>query len=163
MRRAVFLDRDGTLVRAFPEGETTRGPRLLSEIEILPGAIEAIRLLQDAGWYCISVSNQPDVARGIVRPQLAREVDLEVAKRLCLNGHYICVHHAQDLCCCRKPKPGLLYVAAYNHGIDLSASWMVGDRATDDIAGQTAGCRTSMVETNSGIKEACQWILKTSG
>jgi histidinol phosphatase-like enzyme len=56
VKRAVFFDRDGTLVRAFPEGDTTRGPRTVDEIEILPGTIECIRALQDDGWYCVSMA-----------------------------------------------------------------------------------------------------------
>lgn len=164
MNHAVFLDLDGTLVRAFPEGDTTRGPRTIEEIEILPGTAQAVQRLIDAGLLVILVTNQPDVARGHMTLLEARRVTDHIAQAVgMLPAHsYICPHDGH-WCACRKPKAGLVIQAAVERELDLAGCWLVGDRETDREAGLAAGIpREHMIkiQTNQGIEEAVECILR---
>ena len=161
MRRCVFLDRDGVLVRAFPEGDTTRGPRTVDEIEILPGTREACRDLRAAGYRLVMVTNQPQVARGQTTREAAEAICREVMYAIPLDAYYLCPHQG-DWCACRKPRSGLIIQAAVEHELDLSRCWMVGDRETDMQAGEAAGCMIRKVRTNQGVKEEIEWILASS-
>lgn len=154
MNRAVFLDRDGVLVRdvhllARPE-----------DIEILPGVPDALARLHRAGFKLLVVSNQPVVARGSLDEAGVRRIQERIEEQIqlsggpALDGFYFCPHHPQAtvpayrlICDCRKPRPLLLQQAARDHGITLASSFMVGDRITDVIAGASAGCQTVQVET----------------
>lgn len=160
LQYCVFLDRDGTLVRAFPEGDTTRGPRTVDEVEILPGTAPAVQRLIDAGFLVILVTNQPAITRGQMTLIEARRVTDYIAQQVgMLPAHsYICPHDGH-WCACRKPRPGLIIQAAVERELDLAGCWLVGDRETDIQAGAAAGCRTFRVETNQGIREAVDEIL----
>lgn len=162
--KAVVCDLDGTLVRAFPEGDITRGPRTVEETQILPGTQESVQAIQDAGFLAICVTNQPGLAR--------LEVDLDehdlirclVRLRLPKLRFYRC-HHDGEWCACRKPRPGLIYKAAVDLELDLSRCWMIGDRETDREAAIRAGIPPSQaikIETNQGIGDATAWILQNS-
>lgn len=185
---AVMLDRDGVLIEDVD---------LLThsdQIRILPGVPEALAELKAAGFALLVVSNQPVVARGLMDESGVLDLQREVQARLLqagapvLDGFYFCPHHPratlpayrQD-CPCRKPRPGMLLQAATEHGVDLAASFMVGDRPTDLHAGARAGCRTIWVETGrhlappietseplpplrpdhvcAGLAQAARWIL----
>jgi len=158
LTKACFLDRDGVLVRAFPESETTRGPRTIEEIEYLPGVRESCQKLRQDGYKLVMVTNQPDVARGAISRQDAEAICREVMYAIPLDAYYVCPHDGH-WCACRKPRAGLIYQAAVEHELDLSQCWMIGDRETDIQAGEAAGCQTVKVETNHGIGGAVQWIL----
>ncbi len=152
--RAVFLDKDGTLVDDIPYNIN---PDL---IRLVPGARESLRDLQEAGYELIVISNQSGVARGF----FTEEDLIPVEKRLhalfsaagvSLAGFYYCPHHPQGRlpryaisCDCRKPNPGMLYQAAREHHIDLAASWMIGDILDDVEAGNRAGCRTILLQND---------------
>jgi D-glycero-D-manno-heptose 1,7-bisphosphate phosphatase len=140
VNKAVFVDRDGVLVKTFPEGNTTRGPRTVEEIEILPSVEEALALLREADYLVVCVTNQPDLARGKLLQSVHDAISWSIMQSLPLFSTYTCPHDNDDHCGCRKPKPGLFYVAAYNHSIRLDQSYMIGDRETDCIASQRAGC-----------------------
>lgn len=160
-RAAVVCDLDGTLVRAFREGDMTRGPRTRDEVEILPGTEEALDRLLDAGYTLLVVTNQPGIARGDVDPLRHAGVRLLIRSELPVRKVYVCPHQG-DACACRKPKPGLIYQAAVEHALDLSRCWMIGDRETDRQAAIAAGIPQSQaikIETNQGITEAVAWIL----
>lgn len=163
--RAVVFDLDGTLVRAFPEGETTRGPRERDEVEILPGTAEAMEALQEAGYWCFVVTNQPDIARGRMTPLQHKGVRLAVKHALPIVRIYCCPHQGH-WCACRKPRPGLIIQAAIEHALDLAKCWLVGDREHDREAAIRAGIPQSQaikITTNQGIEEATRWILEHSG
>lgn len=150
--RAVFLDKDGTLVEDVPYNVD---PALL---RLTPGAGEGLRLLAEAGYRLVVVSNQSGVARGrFAEAALAgvwtrlRELAAEAGAEL--DGFRYCPHHPQGAvpvyavaCGCRKPSPGLLLAAAEEEGLDLAASWVVGDILDDVEAGRRAGCRTVLVD-----------------
>jgi D-glycero-D-manno-heptose 1,7-bisphosphate phosphatase len=145
-RKAVFLDRDGVLNRAIVRDGKPYPPADPSELELLQGADVACRRLRDAGFLLIGVTNQPDVARGTARQTVVEELNRTVACVLGLDEIRVCMHDDADACNCRKPQAGLLTSAAADYGIDLQASYMVGDRWRDIEAGRRAGCRTIFID-----------------
>lgn len=161
-RRAVFLDRDGTLSRPPERGEYVVRP---AELELLDGAGEAVALLARAGFDCVVVSNQRGVALGRMSRADLDAVDARLRELLAaagaeLEGSYYCTHGLDEDCDCRKPRPGLLQRAAAELGLDLAGSWAVGDSASDVEAGRRAGCRTlRVVPTNGALLGAAQTII----
>lgn len=141
---AIFLDRDGVINRKPPEGEyVTRWENL----HILPGVTEGIRLLKQAGFQVIVVTNQRCVAKGLITVSELEEMHRRMSDSLARTGAtvdavYYCPHETEPVCGCRKPAPGMLLDAAREHGIELSASWMIGDSDIDVEAGKNAGCKT---------------------
>ena len=159
-RRAVFLDRDGTLneLVADPVSGRPESPLRVQDVQLIPGAAAAARRLIEAGWVLVGASNQPAAAKGTVSlveldAIQARVIELMSAEGVQFTDFRICKHHPSGLvpglsgsCDCRKPDPGLLLEAAAANQIELSASWMIGDSDADVLAGQAAGCRTIILE-----------------
>jgi len=143
--RAVFLDRDGVLNRAIVLQGRPYPPATLEEFEILPGAAEAARKLRDAGFLLVGATNQPDVARGTQRREVVEAMNDRLLAEMPLAEILVCYEDGDD-CPRRKPNPGLLLEAAETYAIDLSASYMVGDRWRDVEAGRRAGCRTIFID-----------------
>lgn len=144
--RIAFLDRDGTLV----ETDIRRGmpvPRHHSDRAILlPGVSEGCRRLRAAGFLLVLVTNQPDIARGLVTRAQVAAVNQQLQSLLGLDLVMVCEHDDHHTCRCRKPKPGLLFQAAQAFDVPLSAdSVLIGDRWRDVGAGQAAGVRTILV------------------
>ena len=146
MKRAVFLDRDGVLNRALVSNGRPYPPRNVSQLEILPGVLPALGKLQAADFLLIVVTNQPDVARGVTTRDEVEKINAALGSVLPIDEFRTCYHDTDADCECRKPKPGALLAAAKAHDIDLSASYMVGDRWRDIEAGQRAGCNTIFVD-----------------
>ncbi len=145
MKRAVFLDRDGVINRAIIRNGVPYPPANVGELEILPGVREALKMLHAANFLLIVVTNQPDVARGTTKKLDIEEINTQLLSRLPLDEIKTCYHDSHENCLCRKPRPGALFEAAEMHNIDLSKSFMVGDRWRDIEAGQRAGCKTFFV------------------
>lgn len=144
MKRAVFLDRDGTLNRLPAAGDYIRTP---DQVELLRGAAHAVGMLRRAGYLCVVASNQRGVALGLMTHEDLGAVDARLRALLGgLDASYYCTHAIGEECDCRKPEPGLLLRAAAELDIDLSESWMIGDAVTDLDAGAAAGCRTLRVQ-----------------
>jgi D-glycero-D-manno-heptose 1,7-bisphosphate phosphatase len=173
-QRVVFLDRDGVLNRAFPEGDTTRPPRSVDELELLPGVPEALARLREAGFVLVVVTNQPDVARGKLTWAAADEINAKMSAELPLLDILACFHDSAHKCHCRKPKPGLLLDAAARWGLDLSTAFLIGDRWSDIVAAHGAGVCGVLIETPFSGAEKCNpnhraaditgavdWILAT--
>jgi histidinol-phosphate phosphatase family protein len=144
MRRAVFLDKDGTLIENVPYNVDP------ARIRLTPGAAEAVRAFAERGYRIIVVSNQP----GVSLKKFPETALVKVRERLRellprLDGFYYCPHAPGEGCGCRKPLPGLLEHAAREHGIDLAASWMIGDILHDVEAGRRAGCRTVLLDNGN--------------
>jgi D-glycero-D-manno-heptose 1,7-bisphosphate phosphatase len=157
MRGAVFLDRDGTINE---EVHYLDDP---DRLYLIPGAAEAIRLLNEADILTIVVSNQAGVGRGYFSATTVEAIHEQLAKQLFWHGAhvdatYYCVHHPNEGCDCRKPKTGMLKQAAREHSIDTHLSFMVGDKVSDLEAGRQVGCQTVLVLTGHGEKarEACK-------
>lgn len=185
MRPAVFLDRDGTLIEEA--GYLDRLERLV----FYPFSVDAVRVLNRAGLAVVVVTNQAGIARGIFPEPFVAEAHRHVQERLTAGGaridaFYYCPHHPEAsvsqyrmACGCRKPQPGMLQQAAADLDIDLSGSFVVGDRWHDIEAGRTVGSRTVLVRTGYGrteeaapksdlradavvdnLMEAASWILR---
>ena len=158
-RRAVFIDRDGTI------SEEVGYVNHLARYRVFPYSAEAIRLLHDAGWLAILVTNQAGVARGYFVEELIGQVHAYLQSELeragaRLDAIYYCPHHPHEGaepyrldCGCRKPRPGLIQRAAREFEIDLSASWMVGDRYGDMLMARRAGVRAAFVLSGYGRGE----------
>jgi len=144
-RRAVFLDRDGVLNAVVLEDGVPRAPSGVAALEILPGVADALRLLQAHGFLRIVVTNQPDVVRGRLARDAVEAIHDHLLATLPLDAILVCYHDDADACACRKPRPGLLRDAAGAYGVDLSGSFLVGDRWRDIEAGRAAGCTTLLV------------------
>ncbi len=144
-RPAVFLDRDGTLIEDVPYLADPSG------IRFLPGAAEALVRLRRAGFARVLVTNQSGIGRGFFTEDRLREIHAELEGRLAgvgasLDGIYYCPSApSEEDCPDRKPAPGMLLRGAVELGIDLDASWMVGDKMSDVMAGLNAGCRSILL------------------
>ncbi len=147
MSRAVFLDRDGVINQRPVEGEyVTRW----DDFHILPGVAEGIALLNRADFSVIVVTNQRCVAKGLMTEADLQKMHERMTNILARAGAniaatYYCPHEIEPRCDCRKPAPGMLLTAARSRGIDLRASWMIGDSDNDVEAGVNAGCKTARV------------------
>lgn len=145
MRPGVLLDRDGVLNAAVVRDGRGASPRNFVEFQLLPGVSAAVASLNCAGLPAIVVTNQPDIARGLLEPeQLARMNDF-LRSHVPLEHIYTCIHDDRDGCDCRKPRPGLLLRAAAEFHLDLERSWMVGDSWRDIDAARAAKCRMIFV------------------
>lgn len=144
--KAVFLDRDGVINKAHIIDGKPYPPRNLDELEIISGVDQAILQLRDHGYVCIVVTNQPDVARGKTSKKTVESIHQFLMQHLAILEIISCFHDDQKYCDCRKPKPGSLIKASLKYNIDLSKSFMVGDRWRDIEAGQNAGCKTFFID-----------------
>lgn len=184
MRRAVFLDRDGTLLE---EGNYVSDIR---NVVFFPYTVDAVRLLNQSGFAVIVITNQSGIARGIVKETFVAEAHTFIDRRLAEGGahvdrYYYCPHHPEGTiaeysreCECRKPKPGQLLNAAADLDLDLTRSFVVGDRWSDVEAGEVVGGRGILVRTGYGMHAeqhsrasaivvdnliaAVAWILRTA-
>ena len=144
--KAVFLDRDGVVNKAIVKDRKPYPPANLTELEILPGVSLALNNLYKRRYKLIVVTNQPDVARGTVRLETVKEINSFLQRRLPIVDFFCCFHDNSDGCDCRKPKPGAILSAAKKYDIDLTQSFMVGDRWRDIEAGISAGCKTIFLD-----------------
>ena len=150
---AIFLDRDGVINRSIVRSGKPYPPSSLRELEILPGVSDSLTSLKAMGYLLIVITNQPDVARGKTRMEDVEALNSELKKSLPLDAFFICYHDIEDNCKCRKPKPGLILDAAKEFNIDLSTSYMVGDRWKDIEAGYLVGCKTFFLDYNYNEKQ----------
>jgi D-glycero-D-manno-heptose 1,7-bisphosphate phosphatase len=151
---AVFLDRDGTI--NVEKNYLYR----IEDWEWISGAQDSIKMLREAGYLIVVVSNQAGIARGLYSTGDVDVLHAHVQQDLavhstCIDSFYYCPHHPDfdDLCTCRKPAPGMLLQAAKDLNIDLSASWMIGDKAIDVSAGHAAGLKSMLVKSGYGSVE----------
>lgn len=141
MNRAVFLDRDGVIIKSLAVNGRPVSIKSFSEVEILPGVQNALNHLRESGFELVVVTNQPDVARGKISLEMVEEIHSYLQIELDLPHIYACFHDDSHKCHCRKPMPGLLLQAANDLNIELNSSFMVGDRWRDIDAGFNAGCK----------------------
>ena len=155
---AVFVDKDGTLVEDVPFNVDP------ARVRLAPRALEGLRLLGDAGYALIVVSNQSGIALGhfdlAALQRLAHSLRASLAAQgIVLDGFYACPHapgaDGRPTCPCRKPRDGMLRMAAREHGIRLDDSWMIGDILDDVEAGHAAGCRSVLLD----VGHETEWRL----
>ena len=146
VKAAVFLDRDGVINANVMRNGKPVAPTQIEEFCFLPGVENAVCRLKDAGYIVIVCTNQPDVGTGRTLRATVDAMHGLVRDRLKVDDIKACFHTDKDGCDCRKPKPGMLLTAAREHGIDLTASYMIGDRWRDTAAGRAAGCATIFID-----------------
>lgn len=146
LRPAVFLDRDGVLIRSHIREGKPYAIGAGDAVEVLDGVQEACKMLSWVGFVLVMVTNQPDVARGATPRSFVEDTNAALAARLGLDDVRACFHDSGDKCDCRKPKPGMLLSAARELCLDLSRSVMVGDRWRDVVAGRNAGVKTVLLD-----------------
>jgi D-glycero-D-manno-heptose 1,7-bisphosphate phosphatase len=153
-RKAVFLDRDGVINRVVMRGRTPGSPRRLREFRLRRGAAGFVRRLAGRGFAVFIVTNQPDVARGLLDPAELEKMHDRIRRSMPVDEILACTHDDRDLCSCRKPLPGLIVSAAGEHGINLTRSFVLGDGGRDMAAGGAAGCTTILLRTeyNRGVE-----------
>lgn len=183
VNKAVFIDRDGTI--------NVDGPYLSdpNKLKLYPGVVSGIKRLNKNGYKVIIITNQSGLARGFFSRETLEEIHNELKKRLnkggaCIDAIYYCPHHPDDNCECRKPKTVLFEKAIADFGIDTDASYVIGDRTVDVVAGHRICCKTILVpergkekqveqeKSNSPVRpdyeckrfiSAVNWILKGGG
>ena len=180
--KAVFLDRDGTIIE---DSGYISSP---DQIKFIPGSIEAIKQLNQAGYKVIIISNQAGIARGLLTEDMLQTIDKIIHRQILSGGghidaSYYCPHHPEhgvypykQVCECRKPHPGLIKRAVRDQALELAGSFMVGDKSSDVETGKRAGVKTVFVRTGHGredetklkekpdhradnLAEAVRWIL----
>lgn len=150
--KAVFLDRDGTLIE---EADYLARPE---QLKLFPFAAEAIRLLNENDFLVILITNQSGIGRGFFDENTLREIHGKLIAELeksnaKLDAIYFCPHNSVDNCACRKPKTGMIEQASEDFSIDLETSWMIGDKSIDVETGFNAGTKTALVMSGYGRKE----------
>ncbi len=141
MRPGVLLDRDGVLNSVRVRLGRGFSPRRFAEFKLLPGVAAAVARLREAGQPVVVVTNQPDIARGLLQPAELERMHEFLRGHVPVDRIYTCPHDDSDHCTCRKPLPGLLLRAATDFHLDLEHTWMVGDSWKDVEAARAAGCR----------------------
>ncbi len=145
-RRAVFLDRDGVLVRAAPLADYAHGPLTLEDFSMFPNITEPVERLRAAGFLTVLVTNQPAIARGQMSWETLNEMHHRLQAIVPLDDIEVCPHTDADDCPCRKPKPGMLLAAAKKLSIDLGTSYFIGDTARDLGAARAAGVALILID-----------------
>jgi D-glycero-D-manno-heptose 1,7-bisphosphate phosphatase len=156
MNKAIFIDKDGTLVTDVPYNIN---PEL---IRFEAYALEALLSLQQQGFHLVIISNQPGIGLGYFGKYELENVgqhikELLLNNNIVLHGFYYCPHSPEAGCDCRKPAPGLIRQAAQDMEIDLSKSWMVGDILNDVEAGKRCGCKTILIDNGNET----EWLYNT--
>lgn len=146
MKPAVFLDRDGVLNETLVRENKAYAPLSLEHFRLVGGIEAQIRRLRTAGFVCIVVTNQPEVARGALDLVTLERMHDILRTSVGVDDICVCLHDPSDGCDCHKPKPGMLYAATERWNLDLRESFVVGDRWRDIEAGRAAGCYTILLE-----------------
>jgi len=175
-RAAVFLDRDGVINRAVVRDGKPFPPSGIDDLELLPEVASAMNSLKAHGFALYVITNQPDVTRGTQTREAVESIHQSLSSSLPIDDIFVCYHDDNDECECRKPLPGLLLEARSKHNIDLSRSFVVGDRWRDIDAGHNAGCKTVLIDygyreraparppeaTVRSLREAADWIISSA-
>ena len=172
MNKAVFIDRDGTIAKDVPYCSRPE------DFELLPGAVEGIRLLNEHGFKVVVVTNQSGIARGYFTEQTLARIHDKMRGDLAeynarIDAIYYCPHHPDDNCDCRKPQPKMAFQAALDLGIDLKQSYVIGDSDVDVEMARRAGCKAGIRVAQftggdgnqrvNSFKDAVKWIIKQEG
>ena len=157
--KTVFLDRDGVINQ-----ERSDYVKSISELEIYPNVAKNIKLLKDAGFLVVVITNQSAVNRGIVTHEMINQIHNSIQDHLkkhgtFLDGFYYCPHTPDENCNCRKPKSGLLEKAILELNVDLNSSWMIGDSDSDIEAADSVGCKAIKISDSFSLDNAVEKIL----
>lgn len=155
-KKTVFLDRDGTLI------EEVNFLSRVEDLKLFPFTVEAVELLRSNDFKLIVVTNQSGIGRGLYTEDAMHSIHREIQKQLnnAIDAFYFCPHLPEDGCDCRKPMLGMIKKARQQHEIDLTNSWVIGDKALDIELGFNAGLRTALVKTGYGTEHLLQLANK---
>ena len=157
--KTVFVDRDGVINQ-----ERSDYVKSISELEIYPNVAKNIKLLKDAGFLVVVITNQSAVNRGIITHEMINQIHDSIQDHLkkhgtFLDGFYYCPHTPNENCNCRKPKSGLLEKAILELNVDLNSSWMIGDSDSDIEAADSIGCKAIKISDSFSLDSAVEKIL----
>ena len=159
INKAVFLDRDGVIVKASVRNGKAYAPTKIKDLRIYKFSANCIDKLKKKGFKIIVVTNQPDVGNNIVSKNTLKKMHIVLKKKTKVNQIYACVHTSKEKCKCRKPLPGMLLKAGKQHKINFKKSYMVGDRLIDIKCGKKVGCKTIFINRNYKEKKPSSKIL----
>lgn len=173
-RRAVFLDRDGVINEVVYRDCKPGSPRHLTEFRFHNGIKEPLKELRAAGYRLFIVTNQPDIARGLLSRETLAACHQMIIEELPIEAVRLCPHDDRDDCECRKPRPGMLLQLAAETGVDLASSYFIGDTGQDADAARAAGCKSVLLDrpynrANTAdyrvlnMEEAAKVILRRAG
>ena len=171
--KAIFLDRDGVIVKSNVINGKPFAPTSLTDFRLLPNTSKNILLLKKYNFKVIVVTNQPDVAKGALSLNTLNKMNDLLYSKAKIDLISVCIHSDADNCKCRKPKNGLILNAAKKYNIDLKKSYLIGDRKKDIDAGVASNCKTIFIDRNykedkpinydykvSSLQKAIFYILK---
>jgi len=158
-RKAIFLDRDGVINK-----KRNDHVKSVNELEILPLVGNAIKKFNQHNFLVIIVTNQSAINRGLTTDEKVHQIHKKIEYKIekddaIIDAIYICPHKPDELCSCRKPKPGLLLKAITELNIDTKFSWMIGDSNSDIQAGDSVGCKTIKIDKKTDLIKAANMIL----
>jgi D-glycero-D-manno-heptose 1,7-bisphosphate phosphatase len=162
-RPAVFLDRDGVLAEAIVREGTAYAPTRVEDFVLVSDAGAQVQRLRDAGFLCIVFTNQPERAKDLLSQADLDEMHRQMRAAIPLDDVYVCPHDGSTVCLCRKPATGMIDDAAKRWGIDVPASYVVGDRWRDVDAGRAAGCYSILIERSYSVDAQADARVKTLG
>jgi D-sedoheptulose 7-phosphate isomerase len=146
MNQGLFLDRDGVINKVILRYGQPFSVRRFDEFELVEGVREVLEAFRKEGFINIIVTNQPDIARGLMKKEELEKMHVLIREELPVDDILVCPHDDNDNCNCRKPKSGLLLKAAKERNIDLKSSFVIGDQWKDMEAGKNAGCTTVLID-----------------
>ena len=149
VKKAIFLDRDGVINEVvFRGGNNSKpiAPWKIEEFKFIPGIKKPLAKLSQMGFHIFVVTNQPDIAKGVIKYNAVKKMNDIVINELPIDEIMVCSHIDSDDCNCRKPKPGMIISLAKKWGINLEDSFLIGDNWKDIESGKAAGCRTILID-----------------
>lgn len=153
MKRAVFLDRDGVINKVLIRHGLAATPQRFEEFELVEGIGEEVKRVKDAGFFVFVITNQPDVARGILPLEELEKMSAAIEAQLPVDEIWVCPHDDAARCDCRKPKPGMVRRAREKYAIDIGESYLIGDSWKDMELARGVGCKGILIDApyNQGL------------
>ncbi|MDA9990842.1 HAD-IIIA family hydrolase [Paracoccaceae bacterium] len=145
-KSAVFLDRDGVLLRSDIIRGKAYAIRSIKEYELLPNVLKSLELLKLLDFCLVVITNQPDIGNGLCSEAVSTQIHERLIRETPIEHVYMCPHQQNSYCYCRKPAPGMIFKAQLELDLDLTSSWVVGDRASDVQSGFNAGCKSIFID-----------------
>jgi D-glycero-D-manno-heptose 1,7-bisphosphate phosphatase len=158
-QKSVFLDRDGVINKIVFRDGTPTSPRTIIEFEFEEGVEPALNRLSAAGFKLFVVTNQPELARGLVTKASLCMMTERIMSLLKIEEVRICPHDNDDGCSCRKPLPGMLVELAHKYDLSLNESYIVGDTWKDSCAGSSAGCKSIILDRSYNLEDPADWRM----
>lgn len=160
LRRTVFLDRDGVINKVIYRDGRPTSPRNIEEFEFEAGVENALKRLRAAGFKLFVVTNQPELARGLLTDEALRLMTDRIVNTLKIDEVRICPHDNDGGCSCRKPRPGMLVELARKYDLSLKESYIVGDTWKDTCAGSSAGCKSIILDRPYNLEDPADWRVR---